>query len=142
MGIERSAGIVIIWSKKILLCHSPRSKWFGSYMPPKGKIEKGESIEEAACRETLEEVGIDINTKDLSNMYIIPYTKGKRKYKEVYIFEYRINSLLDLGLESETLPKIMLQLNEVDDAKFMDYEEASVRILPRYNEFLNSILNN
>jgi hypothetical protein len=33
----------------------------------------------------------------------------------------------------------MLQLEEIDEAKFMDHDEASVRILPRYKELLKLI---
>ena len=46
--IEESSGIAIVCDNKILLCHSSNSKWFGSYMPPKGHIEKGEDAVEAA----------------------------------------------------------------------------------------------
>jgi len=34
----------------------------------------------------------------------------------------------------------MLQLSEINDAKFMDYEEATVRILPRYKDLLDSVI--
>jgi ADP-ribose pyrophosphatase YjhB (NUDIX family) len=140
--MEKSAGIIIILkNKKILLCHSTNSKWFGSYMPPKGVLEEKESPKEAAYRETIEEIGVGINPTGLGEMHTIQYIRGKngKTYKEVYIFEYHINDIREINLQSESIPTSMLQLEEIDDAKFMDYEEASVRILPRYNKLLELI---
>ena len=136
---QHSAGIAIICQGKMLLCHSTSAKWFGSFMPPKGSIEEGESEAEAACRETLEEVGIDIKPEMLGEKHTIKYLRGMSLYKEVYIFEYRIESLDKIGLGGEIIPEEMLQLEEIDEAKFMDKEEASVRILPRYKELLKLI---
>lgn len=136
---QHSAGIAIICQGKMLLCHSTSAKWFGSFMPPKGSIEEGESEAEAACRETLEEVGIDIKPEMLGEKHTIKYLRGMSLYKEVYIFEYRIESLDKIGLGGEIIPEEMLQLEEIDEAKFMDREEASVRILPRYKELLKLI---
>jgi 8-oxo-dGTP pyrophosphatase MutT (NUDIX family) len=138
--IEESSGIAIVCDDKLLLCHSTNSRWFGTYMPPKGHIEKGESEVEAACRETYEEVGIKILPHQLGKKHIIHYTRGKKVFKTVYIFECYINSLEEIGLKNEILPQSMLQLNEINDAKFMDYEEASVRILPRYKDLLDSVI--
>ena len=136
---QHSAGIAIICQGKMLLCHSTSAKWFGSFMPPKGSIEEGESEAEAACRETLEEVGIDIKPEMLGEKHTIKYLRGMSLYKEVYIFEYRIESFDQIGLGGEIIPEVMLQLEEIDEAKFMDKEEASVRILPRYKELLKLI---
>jgi 8-oxo-dGTP pyrophosphatase MutT (NUDIX family) len=138
--IERSAGIAIICENKMLLCHSTKSKWYGTYMPPKGNIEEGESEKEAACRETKEEVGIEIKPQLLGKRHQINYTRGKKVFKEVFIYECHIPSLAFLGLQNEILPQRMLQLEEIDDAKFMDFEEASVRILPRYKTMLEDSL--
>lgn len=138
--LERSAGIAIVCDNKLLLCHSVSSRWFKSYMPPKGHIEDGESKKEAACRETLEEVGIDIKPEDLGRSFQINYIRSKKVFKEVFIYEYQAESLASLGLQNDIVPQNMLQHEEIDDAKFMDYEEASVRILPRYKEMLDTLL--
>jgi 8-oxo-dGTP pyrophosphatase MutT (NUDIX family) len=137
--MDYSAGIVILCDNKMLLCHSTSSKWFASFMPPKGSIEKDESEAEAACRETFEEIGIKITPEMLGEKHTIKYLRGIKVYKEVYIFECHINSLNEIGLGGDKIPKEMLQLEEIDEAKFMDYEEAEIRILPRYKELLNLI---
>ena len=108
-------------------------------MPPKGSIEENESEADAACRETFEEIGIKITPEMLGEKHTIKYLRGLSLYKEVYIFECRIKSLDEIGLGGEIIPKEMLQLEEIDEAKFMDKDEASVRILPRYSQLLKLI---
>lgn len=109
-------------------------------MPPKGKIEENEDEVLAACRETFEEVGIKIYPHQLGKKHLIYYTRAKKIFKEVSIFECYIDSLEEIGVKTEILPQSMLQLAEVNDAKFMDYEEAMVRILPRYYEMLDQMI--
>lgn len=138
--MERSAGIAIVCENRILLCHSSSSRWFKSYMPPKGHVEEGESNREAACRETLEEVGIEVPMDLLGREFKINYIRAKKIFKEVFIYEYRVESLSELGLKSEIIPQTMLQLEEIDDAKFMDKDEAIVRALPRYHDMINELL--
>lgn len=74
--MERSAGIAIVFGEKILMTHALSAPWYGSWMPPKGKIEKGETEEEAACREVEEECGIKIPEWMLGKRHVISYTKS------------------------------------------------------------------
>jgi 8-oxo-dGTP pyrophosphatase MutT (NUDIX family) len=137
--VQKSAGIVFIHENKLLLCHSTNSKWFGSYMPPKGHIEDGETEEHAAIRETFEEIGIKSDPRKIGKKHTIKYFRGKNIFKEVFIFEYRIKSLQEIGLESEIIPKSQLQIEEIDDARFMNKEEATIRIFHRYAGLLELI---
>lgn len=138
-NLQRSAGIIFVFDNKILLCHSTNSKWYGFYMPPKGHIEENESEEEAAIRETSEEIGIVVDESMLGKKHLIKYLRGGRVFKEVAIFECHVNSLEEVGLTSEILPKEQLQLEEIDDARFMSKEEASIRIFHRYSKLLELI---
>jgi len=108
-------------------------------MPPKGHIEENETEEDAAIRETLEEIGLDVKPSSLGKKHLIKYLRGGRVFKEVVIFECHINLIEDLGLKSEILPKEQLQIEEIDDARFMNKEEATVRIFHRYSELLELI---
>lgn len=144
--MEKSAGIAIIYGNKVLMAHAANSPWYRSWMPPKGKIEEGETEEEAACREVEEECGISVPPSMLGKKHTIPYTKGPngKKYKEVYIFECRIESLEDLKIPKlikGELPSYMLQEEEVSNARFMDYEECQSRALPRYIPMVDEIFS-
>lgn len=56
------SGSIIIQNNKVLLLKRINSSTFdGLWTNPGGKVEPGESLEEAAIRETLEETGIQIN---------------------------------------------------------------------------------
>lgn len=142
--MEKSAGIAIIYNGQILMAHATRSSWYGSWMPPKGKIEEGETEEEAACREVKEECGITVDPNLLGKRHIVPYTKlnSGKKYKEVYIFECRINSLEEVGIPNlikGEIPKYMLQEEEISEARFMSHEECKKRCLPRYLPMVDEI---
>jgi len=144
--MERSAGIAIICRNQILMSHAVNAPWFKSWMPPKGKLEEGETEEEAACREVEEECGIRIDPSLLGRRHVVPYTKGPngKKYKEVYIFECRIQSLDEVGIPSlirGEIPKYMLQEDELSDAKFMDKKECENRVLPRYLPMVDEIFS-
>tara|TARA_Y100000389_G_C17457090_1_gene518870 strand:- start:2748 stop:3179 length:432 start_codon:yes stop_codon:yes gene_type:complete len=132
--MKRSAGILIIYNNKVLIGHHTNSKWFNSYSIPKGGIEEGEEPIEAAIRECREEVGISIKENQLEKKaYQLEYkSKNKKKdiYKIVYYWICRINSLREIGLKEETVPKEQLQLEEMDWAGFADSEEAFKRLAP------------
>ena len=139
--IKISAGILIKHKNKILLAHSTNSPWWRSYMPPKGGVEKSETIEEAASREVHEEVGILIDHNLLKEKVVISYnTPSGRLYKIVHIFIHEIKNLSDIGLTEDHIPYSMLQKEEVDEAKFMDLEEVHKKLLPRYAEQIIPIL--
>ena len=144
--MEKSAGIAIIYRNQILMSHAVNAPWFKSWMPPKGKLEEGETEEEAACREVEEECGIRVDPSLLGTRHVVPYTKGPngKKYKEVYIFECRIQSLDEVGIPSlikGEIPKYMLQEEELSDAKFMTQKECETRVLPRYLSMVNEIFS-
>ena len=144
--MEKSAGIAIIYRDQILMSHAVNAPWFKSWMPPKGKLEEGETEEEAACREVEEECGISVPLSLLGRRHVVPYTKGPngKKYKEVYIFECRIDSLDEVGIPSlikGEIPKYMLQEEELSDAKFMTQEECQNRVLPRYLSMVDEIFS-
>ena len=139
-----SAGIAIIWNNKILMAQPKNAKQWERYTPPKGGIEKNETLEQAASRETFEEVGVYINPNklDKSKMSTIIYDNPKGKiYKKVFLFEYRIDSLSDINLKSEIIPKSMLQKEEIGEAHFMDSAECKEKSLKRYLNYIKSIIS-
>ena len=78
-----SAGIAITYQGKILLGHTTGRKAYHSYGISKGGIEEGESILDAAIRETEEEFGIKVPKKLI----------GKKKEK---LFQYELIVLIHI----------------------------------------------
>jgi ADP-ribose pyrophosphatase YjhB (NUDIX family) len=65
------AGCLPVWQEKVLLCRRAIEPRYGLWTVPAGFMENGESIEEAAIRETREEANADIQIKNLYMMYSI-----------------------------------------------------------------------
>lgn len=141
MKTKTSAGLAIIYDNKILLAHTTSRGWFGSYGIPKGGIEKGESKLDAAIRETKEEVGISI-PKNLIDKTEHTFTVSTKKYgnKIVYYYIVQISDLSQIGLKDLKVPKKQLQLEEVDWAGFLDYREATKRIMKSQAVLINNMV--
>jgi ADP-ribose pyrophosphatase YjhB (NUDIX family) len=142
--VKRSAGVVIVLKNdKVLLCHPSNSRWFGTYSFPKGGIEEGESIIDAAIRELREETSVIINKSQISNIespIVINYLNKKgTKYKSISLYTVYINDISEIGLESEVISKEKLQIEEIDWAGFLDKEEANLRIFHKTKSVLETI---
>jgi 8-oxo-dGTP pyrophosphatase MutT (NUDIX family) len=89
----------------------------GMWDLPKGKLEKGESIEECAVREVAEECGIDEPTiiKSLSTTYHSYTLKGERILKPTYW--YLMNS-------TDTSQLIPQKEEGITDVKWISTDEA------------------
>jgi 8-oxo-dGTP pyrophosphatase MutT (NUDIX family) len=89
---EESAGGIVLRRSKNRLAIAMMKDPYGKWTFPKGHVEEGESLEEAAARETLEELGleqirlieelgkIDIWFRDQFNK------KGKLIHKDIHFF--------------------------------------------------------
>jgi ADP-ribose pyrophosphatase YjhB (NUDIX family) len=129
--MKTSAGLVIIFDKKILLVHPTNAPWFGSYSIPKGEIKEGESLLDTAIRETKEEIGVEFKKEDFNTFpnFIEYRDKNNKLYKTVWYFTIFLPESLDMT-------KINLQPEEVDWVGFLDKEEAEKRIFGRFKEIL------
>ncbi len=138
-----SVGFAIIYKDKILLAR-PKRQGGKSWGIAKGKIETGETFIQTAIRETREEIGITIPE------YLVPvepvwstivYKNAKEKsYKKLHYSILRINELSDIGMETENIEKDNLSEIEIEEARFMTYDEAVEKIFWRQKEILD-ILN-
>jgi DNA polymerase len=141
--MEKSAGIIIILNNnKLLLSHPTNARWSNTYSFPKGHIEENESQIEAAIRELKEETSIEITEDRIIDKepIVVQYNDRKGKiYKEVYLFKVYINDISEIGLSDETLPKEMLQIEELDWCGFLTKEEAKTKIFYRVADLLNLI---
>ncbi|HUX78924.1 MAG TPA: NUDIX hydrolase, partial [Alphaproteobacteria bacterium] len=128
-----SAGVAIVLHDTILLTHPTNSKWKGSYSIPKGKVEEGESFLAGAIRELAEETGIQltqaqIEELDKSAPVILNYVKKKNIQTRLAYFVLRIDSVEEVGMDDLVIPKEQLQLEEVDWAGFVEFDEARERM--------------
>lgn len=136
-----SSGTCIIFKNKILFCHPTNSSWIGTFSPAKGGVDEGETKLEAAIRETKEEIGVTITSEmilDVDNPIEIKYlNKKKYTHKIVYLYVVKINSLSEIGLESEIVPKKQLQISEVDWAGFLSAEDIKEKGFHRFFPLLD-----
>lgn len=142
--MKKSAGVVIVLNnEKILICHPSNAKWFGSYSFPKGGIDEGETIKQAALRELFEETSVKVDESKISKEPIVlDYMNYKKKdviYKKIYLFTMYINNISEIGLDSEIIPKEKLQLEEIDWAGFVTKEDAKLKLFHRSAPILDKI---
>ena len=134
-AIELSAGLVIIQNGSVLLGHPTGQKWWGTYSIPKGQVEEGEDLLQAAIRETREEMGISIDKEDIEDTepeYVEYKDKKGIPYKRVYYFVARPET----PIENEA---VQLDKKEIDWAGFITKEAAEQRIFWRLKPVLDNI---
>ena len=133
----QSAGILFVHGNRCLLAHSTSSRRIGSWMPPKGQVEPGESLEVAAIRETEEEIGWKVTHVDGSRYFDVPYVDRKgRTYKTVRCFVLEIESE-DPDKCGPHLKKVRgLQVEEVDEIRWFNAKEVEVYALPKWTQLI------
>jgi 8-oxo-dGTP pyrophosphatase MutT (NUDIX family) len=122
-----TAGVAILYNRKILLVHPANGSWVRPIMGiPKGRIEPGEDVLEAALRELKEETGIELSTDqlDLVPNKVEVFNKSGKYQNSIYYFVCQIADLAEIGLDSISVPKSNLQREEIDWAGFIDINEA------------------
>ena len=108
-----SSGGVIIHNNLILLL----KKYNGDYVLPKGRVEKGETIEETALREVKEESGIDGTIKKYLGEINYSFMNRMRNVKVDKTVHFFLMSTKD----THTIPQSM---EGFKTAKFYDRVEA------------------
>ncbi|MGH8728221.1 MAG: NUDIX hydrolase [Burkholderiales bacterium] len=66
-------GAIPEWNGKILLCRRAIEPRYGLWTLPAGFLENGETIEQGAARETLEEARAEVEIGDLYTLYNLPH---------------------------------------------------------------------
>ena len=133
--LELSAGLAIIQKESILLGHPKGQKWYGTYSIPKGHVEEGEDLLEAAIRETREEIGITVDLEDIISKepeFIDYIDKGGNLYKRVYYF--LVNPKTPIKQSA-----IRPDKSEIDWAGFILKDAAQARIFWRLKPILDHI---
>lgn len=108
-----AAGGVVLREGRVLLVHRPR---YDDWTLPKGKLDRGESFEDAALREVWEETGLRCTLgRELPG---IEYRDRKDRPKVVRYW------LMELDEE----PGAFEPNDEVDEVRWMAVEEAAVKL--------------
>ena len=128
--IEAGGGLVLNEKKEILLILR-RGKWD----LPKGKLDKGESIEQCALREVQEETGI--SGIELGELIIITYHTydefGKYILKPSYWYRMTCNSLQKLVAQTEE------HITDIRWVKKSDLEDYYSNTFSTIKEVLSSL---
>jgi 8-oxo-dGTP diphosphatase len=110
MGDEvRAAGGVVVRDGRVCLVHRPR---YDDWTLPKGKLDEGESFEDAALREVHEETGL--RCRLVKELEPARYTDHKGRPKVVRYWTMEVSG--DDGLEPN---------DEVDELRWVPVEEAA-----------------
>jgi len=108
-----AAGGVVLHENRVLLVHRPR---YDDWTLPKGKLDRGESFEDAALREVLEETGLRCTLgREL------PGTEYRDRKDRAKVVRYWL-----MAPDSE--PGAFEPNDEVDEVRWMEFEEAAVQL--------------
>ena len=100
-------GCIPEWEDKILLCRRAIEPRYGLWTVPAGFMENGETTDQGAVRETLEEANARVEIGELYALYNIPHIN------QVYIL-FRARLLgLDFSTGAETLEVRLFAENEI-----------------------------
>ena len=132
--MEKSCGCIVFNNNKVLVEESLS----GFYGFPKGHIENGESEEECAIRETLEETGISVRV-DSSSRFSISYLVHDVVPKEVIYFISYLNGSSDIVIQEEEVKSACwVPISEVRDIlTFDNLKELWDKVLEVYNGKVN-----
>ena len=136
--IKRStqvSGILFVYKGKVLLCSAAKDP--KGWSIPKGRVDPGESVLDAAIRETKEEVGIKVSPKNLTYGGSFEYISSGDEFKEFHYFICKVKKLKNIGLKDEYIKK--LRSKEITAARFFSMENAVQIIKRRQLRIINKI---
>lgn len=116
---------ICYWEQRILLCKRGIEPGKGLWDVPRGFVESGETLEEAATRELFEEVGLEVKPSELALFRIAsaPFLN------QIFIaFRAQLKSEPNLRIGPETLDARLFDVSEIDvrelafvDSRSYDY---------------------
>jgi len=118
----------IVEKKLLLLRRNLTSMHPGLWTAPGGKVDAGESLEEAAKRELLEETGIsDQPLQSLGKLYV-----------QIPQLEY---TLYVYGLKLITVPEVTISSEHIEYDWFDEVQASQLTLIPSGNEVLDYCKN-
>lgn len=147
--VPKSAGVLIYRQSpqlEVFLCHMGGPFWDhkdeGAWGIPKGLVEEGETLIDAAVRECHEEVGFKVDPKSLCELGCVKMKNGK----EVHAWAYEVETGTEITITSNTFdlewPKgsgEIRQFPEVDRAEWFTVKIALNKLINAQVEFLQRL---
>ena len=125
----------ITCDEKVLLSKNPKDDYLSL---PGGRVQLGESTEEAIKREIKEELGIHIKNAKLTviseNFYI---HKDLNIHEFLFIYKYNIDNNLGKKLENSRIldkPKSILNWYKFEELKKLEYRPQCLIDIPNFTE--------
>jgi 8-oxo-dGTP pyrophosphatase MutT (NUDIX family) len=123
--VEAAGGLVVRKDGLVAVVHRPR---YDDWSLPKGKLEKGESFEDAALREVQEECNLrcELHEELPSDTYKV--RRGKK-----IVRWWRMSVVEDLGFEPDDEVDELRWLKPVEAAELVsyDHDRSLIQSLPR-----------
>ncbi len=148
-----SAGILLYRRRstpptlEVLIAHMGGPFWSrrdeGAWSVPKGEYGPDEGAEQAARREFLEELGIEVPAGDLRHLGEAKQPSGKRVQVWALEADLDVDAVRPGTFELEWPPRSgrLQQFPEVDRAAWMDVESARSRLVKGQRVFLDRLLD-
>lgn len=116
-------GSIPVWEQQVLLCKRAIEPRYGKWTLPAGFMENGETVAEAAMRETIEEAGAHIELGEMFSMVSVPHIN------QVHVFYLARLIDLDFLAGAETL-----EIQLYDEAS-IPWDELAFRTVSRTLKF-------
>jgi 8-oxo-dGTP diphosphatase len=123
--VEAAGGLILSKDGRVALVHRPR---YDDWSLPKGKLEKGESFEEAALREVEEECNLRCRLHEELPSDEYKVRKGKK-----IVRWWRMSVVEDLGFKADEEVDELRWLMPVDAADLVsyDHDRSLITLAPR-----------
>jgi 8-oxo-dGTP pyrophosphatase MutT (NUDIX family) len=131
-----SSGVIYTDGTLILLGHATGTKHWDI---PKGKVDPGENVKDAAIRELQEETGLSVNIEHLIDLGQFKY----RKEKDLYIWKYVINPLPPIEsiiCSSKFITRFGYETVELDRFKYVQKAQVQELVAKSLWKVLESLL--
>ena len=120
--VKVGVGVYLFDEKNRLLLglrKSPHGQ--GTWCPPGGHLEYGESFEKAAQRETLEETGLTVETKDISLMGITNdfFTESGKHYVTIHLLSKKFEGNAQVLEPEKCAEWRWFELNQLPENLFL-----------------------